>query len=395
MKKKKLYTPDSELPGLAPTLRDGAGRTPNLFGHGGDIYRLAEELGIPEKNIIDFSASINPLGISKKVNLEIRKWLKDLHTYPDPQASRLRKTLGEYHNIDPESIICGNGSTELIYLIPRALKLERVLIPAPTFSEYEKACRTSNKLQVTSYKLKKEDNFDIDPDDFISAMSGNINSSLITRHSSLSFDMAFLCNPNNPTGRLLGKKDVLRIAEAARELRCYLVVDEAFIDFCPEDTVIDEVQNNPYLIVLRSMTKFYALSGLRLGYGVFPHHLIETLKKYKEPWTVNSLAQKAAVAALKDKAYRDETFRLMRKEKRFLELNLKKLGIEFSPSKANFYLLRINGTGEIYNMLRMKGILVRDCSNFKGLDGRYIRVAVKSRRHNKLLVEELARICTV
>jgi threonine-phosphate decarboxylase len=355
----------------------GEGENPGSdIEHGGNIYRLAEELKMQERTIIDFSASINPLGVSKKIKTELRKQLKYLHNYPDPEARRLRKRLAQYHGIDPEMILCGNGSTELIYLASRALKPKSVLIPAPTFSEYERACRTSYELRVTSYELKRENNFNINPDEFIKSMKG--------------CDMAFLCNPNNPTGLLLKKDSVMQIAEAARDLKCILVVDEAFIDFCPEDSTIKEVENNPYLIVLRSMTKFYALSGLRLGYGVFPQRLIGKLKEYKEPWTVNNLAQRAGAAALKDKVYRNEAFRIIRYEKQFMEKGFKKLGIDYIPSSVNYYLIRLDNAEEVITSLRNKGILVRECSNFIGLDESYIRVAVKSHKDNARLLKELS-----
>ena len=133
--------------------------------HGGNIYILLEKLRLNEKNIIDFSASINPLGVPKAVISAIRGSIRYLYNYPDPDAKRLRLQLAKHHKINPESIICGNGSTELIYLIARALRPERVLIPAPTFSEYERACRMSSKLKVTSYELREENNFEIDPDE--------------------------------------------------------------------------------------------------------------------------------------------------------------------------------------------------------------------------------------
>ena len=353
--------------------------------HGGNIYRLAEELKMQERTIIDFSASINPLGVSKKIKTELRKQLKYLHNYPDPDARRLRKRLAQHHGIDPEMILCGNGSAELIYLASRALKPKSVLIPAPTFSEYERAiligqdpATTEQRAQIRYLVLKKEDGFEIRPDEFIQAMQDK------------DCDMAFICNPNNPTGSLLKKDSVMQIAEAARDLKCILVVDEAFIDFCPEDSIIKEVENNPYLIVLRSMTKFYALSGLRLGYGVFPQHLIGRLKEYKEPWTVNNLAQRAGVAALKDKVYRNETFRIIRHEKQFMEKGFKKLGIDYIPSSVNYYLIRLDNAEEVITSLRNKGILVRECSNFIGLDESYIRVAVKSHKDNARLLKELS-----
>jgi len=196
--------------------------------HGGNIYRLAEELKIQERKVIDFSASVNPLGVSKKIKAELRKHLKYLHNYPDTDTRRLRKRLAQYYGIDPEIILCGNGSTELIYLITRVLKPRKVLIPAPTFSEYERAVvRAQNREHRTEIKyfiLKREDGFNINPDEFIEAMR--------ELHALDSVKMAFLCNPNNPTGRLLKKDDMLKIAGAAQEIKCYLIVDEAFMDFC-------------------------------------------------------------------------------------------------------------------------------------------------------------------
>ena len=363
--------------------------------HGGNIYILSEKLRLNEKDIIDFSASINPIGVPESVNSVIKDNIKYLHNYPDPDAKRLRLQIAKQHKINPESIICGNGSTEMIYLVARALRPERVLIPAPTFSEYERACKMSYELRVMRYELKREKDFDLNIEEFIDAMSGK--QVPITRHSSriTAFDMAFLCNPNNPTGRVLKKADVIKIADASKKLKCYLVVDEAFIDFVPEESVIKEVGKNPYLIVLRSLTKFYALSGLRIGYGVFPLNITETIKKHKEPWTVNTLAQTAGIAAFKDIEFKKKTFRVIKQEKDFLEKEFKRLEISYIPSEANYYLLRLNNAKEIISALRNKGILVRDCSNFKGLDGKYIRIAVKSRKDNMRLLKELSKFLDV
>jgi threonine-phosphate decarboxylase len=358
-----------------------------------NIYRLAEDLGIQERKVIDFTASVNPLGVSKKVKAEIRKHLKYLHHYPDPEAKRLRKRLAQYHGVDPETIVCGNGSTELIYLTVKTLRPQRVLIPAPTFSGYELALLASNTMAkgngIEFLSLRRENSFEIRPAEFIDCLRGEEHSSA---GPSRSFDMAFLCNPNNPTGRLLRREGVREIAAAARALGSYLVVDEAFIDFSPDDSVTGDVADNPYLIVLRSMSNFHALAGLRLGYGVFPLHFAGKIREYKEPWTVNSLAQRAAVTALKDKAYREETFRLLRQEKFFLEKFFRKSGIEFIPSDANFYLLKMNNAHEICLDLQRKGILVRDSSGFRGLDGAYLRIAVKSHRENTIFIRELAEI---
>jgi threonine-phosphate decarboxylase len=360
--------------------------------HGGDIYGLAQEIGMPERKVVDFSSSVNPLGVSKKIKAEIRKHLKYLHNYPDPGARRLRKRLAQYHGIDPEMILCGNGSTELIFLVARALKPQNVLVPAPTFSEYERAVRTAGSGEMEYFLLNSESRFAINPDQFISALKGKTISSHLTPDALRSFDMVFLCNPNNPTGRLLGREDVMEIADAARDLGCYLVVDEAFIDFCPGASAIRDVTNNPYLIVLRTMGNFYSLAGLRVGYGVFPRHVVCKLEEFREPWTMNNLSQRAAVAALRDRVFREETFALMQQEKRFLEKSFRKLGLEFFPSDTNFYLLKMNSADEVIRTLKTKGILLRDCSNFRGLDSTYLRVAVKSHKDNTMLVGELTAL---
>jgi len=383
-----------------------------------DIYRLSEELNIPERKIIDFSTSVSPLGISRKVKAEIRRQLKYLHRYPDPDAKWLRRRLGQYHGIDPGTILCSNGSTELIHLIARAFNPRKVLILIPTFSEYERACRISDGTEVIRYGLKREDNFALDPDSFIQAIEGKLPNPFPIPFASGSpsprqpargphlyepekgglqeiygsprpFEMAFLCNPNNPTGIRLDKKAIERIADAAKNLGCYLVIDEAYIDFSPGGSVIGEVTHNPFLFVLRSMSHYYALAGVRLGYGAFPVHCVERLKAYKAPWMVNSLAQRAAAAALKDKTFRKDSLEVMQRERAFLEKSFRKLGITFFPSDANFYLVTDERAPHICRRLRSKGILVRDCSDFPGLDNSYIRIAVKSHRENTALIREL------
>ena len=361
------------------------------FEGGADMYRLAAELKMQERKVIDFSASVNPLGVSKKVKADLRKHLKYLHNYPDPEAERLRKRLAQYFAIDPETILCGSGSTELLYLIPRVLNPAHVLIPAPTCPEYERACRMRSETRISYFELKEEDGFHLDADRFIDAMPEGDNSELNTPNASSPCAMAFLCNPNNPTGRLLSRREIVKISDAARKRKCYLVVDEAFIDFCPDGSVMKDATGNPFLIVVRTMSHFYSLAGLRIGYGIFPQHLIRSLRAHREPWTVvNSLAQRAALTALKDKGYRKETAVLMAEEKRFIEKHFRKLGIAFFPSDVNYYLLKMGNAGEVSRKLKKRGVLVRDCTEFKGLGNHYLRIAVKSHRENAVLMKELA-----
>jgi threonine-phosphate decarboxylase len=354
-----------------------------MRGHGGNIYAASRRTGIPEEQILDFSASINPLGMPEGAARAIREGIGRLYHYPEPYSEELTSCVAGRLAVAPETVICGNGSTELIYLVPRALRPGRVLIPNPTFMEYERASILSGVSGVVAMWLRKEDQFDVLPGAFIDLMGGNE-----------PCDMAFLCNPNNPTGRLVSREDIIKCADAARQQGCYLVVDEAFIDFCPEASVCAEVENNPYLIVLRSMTKFYALSGLRIGCAVLHPSLAERVRAYKEPWTVNSLAQKAGIAALGDIRYREATLRAMEEEKTFMEGALTRIGIPFVPSRANYYLIRPRGAQEVRVLLEGKGILVRDCSDFPGLDGTYLRIAVRSREENTRLLQEMAEICT-
>jgi len=375
----------------------------STIGHGGNIYRASQETGIPEEKIIDFSASINPLGVPGSVMTRIKDSLADLCNYPDPYVTKLRSYLSQYHDVDPSSIVCGNGSTELIYVVVRTFRPERVLLAAPTFGEYERAC-SNHESRVMYYPLEQGDNFDLCASNFISAMAGNkplgikafrqgTNLLPVTHPVSSPCDMAFLCNPNNPTGRLIPKAEMIEIAKAARDLKCHLIVDEAFIDFSPDDSMVNEVRINPYLIVLRSLTKFYALPGLRIGYGIIPLSLIDAITRLKEPWTVNTLAQIAGITALKDNAYKDETFKVIRTEKMILEEGFRVNGIDFCPSCANYYLLKLNCAKAVVARLRGVGILIRDCSNFEGLDDSFIRVAVKSHGDNMRLLKELASPC--
>jgi threonine-phosphate decarboxylase len=357
-----------------------------MVEHGGDVYAAARELVMPADSIIDFSASINPLGTPASVISELRRHLKGLRHYPDPSAAELVDEIARSTGLDPKMILCGNGSTELIYLVARALRPERVLIPAPAFAEYERACiaashfngNHSNTEGIKYYHIEAKDKFRLNVDAFIDAIKDR--------------DMAFICNPNNPTGQLIRKSDIVLIADAARKSGCCLVVDEAFIDFIPGESIIKKVAENPSLIVIRSLTKFFALSGLRIGYAVINPDLLGAITRLKEPWTVNSLAQIAGITALKDTAYQSRTFNVLRREKAYLEKGLKRLGLDYYPSRVNFYLIRHNNAYNIVLQLREQGILVRDCSNFSGLDRSYIRIAVRTRRENMRLLAALAKL---
>ncbi len=348
--------------------------------HGGNILAHSRKLGLSPERILDFSASITPLGLSRRARTEITRRMLVVPHYPEPYAESLTRVIAGHYGLSPASVLCGNGSTELIYLLAALLKPKKVLVTAPAFSEYRRACEL-NGAQTVHVLLRAEQEFALDADAFIRAMKSN------------ACDMAFLCNPNNPTGSLATKADILSIANAARKLRSYLVVDEAFIEFCDGESVMASVARNPFLIVLRSMTKFHALAGLRLGFGVFGRELAARLRHRKEPWSVNSLAAAAGSVVLSDSAYRKASRSLMRREKRYVENRFKEMKIRYVPSDANYYLFSVRNPGATTRHLERKGILVRDCSNFTGLGKGYLRIAVRSRKENMVLMRELKQIC--
>ena len=342
--------------------------------HGGNIYEVERKF---KKEIIDFSANINPLGIPARIKkITCMNFDKILH-YPDPNARLLIQKIAKYWGIDEQNILLGNGSVELIYLIISAYRPDVTLIPAPTFSEYERAARTL-KSKIRFLKLKEKENFKVDLSHFNKP------------------DICFFCNPNNPTGNLI-LEDLETVGKLINKL---IVVDEAFMDFLSDEknyTLIWEAVKNKKIVVLRTFTKFFALAGLRIGYLIAHKEVINKLKQYQPPWNTNSLAQIAAGLILSDKIYINKTCKVIEKEKNFLYGQLSEInGLKPYPSVTNFLLIKIEQFGISSKVLRtlliQKGILIRDCSNFRNLDDKYIRVAVRSHKENLSLVGALREV---
>ena len=349
--------------------------------HGGDIYALARQLACPPDQIIDFSASINPLGISPRALKALEQAFNRLDHYPDPQSTVLKEQLSVYHHLTPQCLLVGNGSIELIYLLSRALKPKKVLIVSPTFSEYERACRLSGA-KVDHLWLRARDGFRVKVD-------------AVVKKTHKGMDMLFLCNPNNPTGQLLTREEIRWLLKRLADSSTLVVLDEAFIDYQPEQSLLASAlggpdsagMNHPNLVVLRSFTKFFALSGLRVGYLVARPGLIERLQAAKEPWSVNTLAQIAAGESLQDTIYVKESLRFMEMERaRFISALSSIPGFLILPSHANFVLIRIVNQAisvqSLYESLVLEGLLVRDCESFRGLGPGYLRVAIKRQEDN-------------
>ncbi|RMG06089.1 MAG: threonine-phosphate decarboxylase [Nitrospirae bacterium] len=342
--------------------------------HGGDIYSFARRTGRSYDEIIDFSASINPLGPPESVLRAVRDNLGMVMHYPDPEMVEFREAVSQWRGVPFESVVPGNGSTEIIYLIMSFLHPRRVLIPAPDFSEYEKAARLGGATLFGHINLYED-------------MDAYINRR--TLESMPFYDMVFVSNPNNPTGRFFTPHEMEKMINVVKNTGTYLVVDEAFVDFTGEESLSKFVLENPNLIVLSSLTKFYAIPGLRIGFGVMHPNLAKMVFRYKEPWSVNTLAMAAGKAAIGDDKFREKTLEFMKSEKEFFEDSLEKRGITFYPSSTNYYLLRHESAEQLADFLETKGILVRRCGNFEELGPEYIRVSVKSRGDNLRLFEEI------
>lgn len=336
----------------------------------------------PRKVKIDFSSNVNPLGVSKKVIKSIRRDLASLSSsYPDPESKELKQALSNYLNVASDNISVGNGATDIIHNFARLFAKKKVIIPSPSFCEYELASRRMGA-EVLLVPLKKSN---LDGDEIIQQADNS--------------DALFLCNPNNPTG-LLYKKSLKTIIEQISS-STKILVDECFVELVnhPErHTLIRNINEFDNVIILRSLTKSFGLAGLRLGYSVSSPLIAKRLTALQNSWNVNRLAQRAGVAALKDLQHLRKARAIIIKQRNLMYYSLRKKTSSFLPSKsdANFFLIHVpykKTSKEIRDTLLSKyGILVRDCSTFSGMGSSYIRVSVKKHLENLRLLNALESI---
>lgn len=356
--------------------------------HGGNIYEIAERFGLKPSAMIDFSASINPLGLSKKAERKLKQGLAAILHYPDPQGSELRRTLAQFHGLAEEQILVGAGSTEFIYAIPRVLSIRRPLIVTPAFSEYENALEISagrTNVSIHYLETEEEDGFELSVDSLLFSLTQG-------------YDALYLGNPSNPTGILTEKEDLLKILAQAEREKVWFILDEAFIDFVEEESLKREAVSSSRLIILRSLTKFFALPGLRVGYIISNAETIRHFSRNREPWTVNALAQIAATVSLQDKNYITRTKEFIVLERDRLTQGLRAIpGFIPYPGTANFLLVQLHPTlnlnaAELREKLIPHGILIRDCSSFHHIGPYFFRIAVRSRKDNNALLKALRQI---
>ncbi|OMF24821.1 threonine-phosphate decarboxylase [Paenibacillus sp. FSL H8-0548] len=347
------------------------------YGHGGDLRTAEEAFGIPAQQFVDFSSNMNPLGPPSGVKKALHAYADMIDQYPDPAVRGLRSKLAQRHNIDEQSIVVGNGAAELIDLIVRALQPELTTLAIPCFDEYGDAVRKIGGA-VYEIKLAAENHFEwiINAEDVCAAAAAG--------------SLFILGSPNNPTGQLVDPSHIRSLLS----MGAYVVVDEAFMDFVPDESrlsLIQEATQHERLFVIRSMTKFYSIPGIRLGYIVGMPRSLSVLRRLQVPWSVNSLAQLIGESVLEDSEFEERSIRWLQQERPWLTAQLEDIGFVVNPSAANYLLLRIpKSAGLSASMLQLemgkRGVLIRDASRFSGLDHTYIRVAIKLREQNVQLV---------
>ncbi len=331
--------------------------------HGGDIYRNQVEL--------DFSVNRNPFGVSKRVKEALEDAIQEVEAYPDIQYASLRSALSDALGVPEEWIVAGNGASELFLAIVHGLKPEEILIPVPSFYGYEWAAGASDAV-ITYYNMK-----DLClGEDFLPVLRET------------GAGLLFLANPNNPVGNLLSPGLLSEILSICKSRGIVLVVDECFLEFVPENekySLISCLKQYENLIVVRAFTKLYAIPGVRLGYLLCAGDEIRgRIQRHLPEWNLSIFAERAGVAALKETAYVKRTVDFLETERAYLTERLRHLGITVYESRADYLLLRTKLP--LYEELLQRGILIRDCRNYRGLGAGYYRVAVRLREENDRLL---------
>ena len=382
--------------------------------HGGNIYKIFREKNI--KEILDYSSNINPYGIPESLKKRITENLEILERYPDPDYIELRQKLAHLNKVDISNIILGNGATEIIFLFMKVINPKKILIAAPTFGEYERATKATERVEdsiILGNSNKKKDDekssgkqkieieyFELKESDYFKLNIHNLKNELEKK-----YDLLIICNPNNPTGKFLKLSETEQILKECNKYNTKLFIDEAFIDFLKDgmkESIINTKEDKQNLFVTRAFTKFFAIPGLRLGYGIyFDKNLEKEISEKKEPWSVNNIAEIAGLTVLDDTKYIEETLKWIAEEKTYVYEKLNEInGIKVYETEVNFITGKIDeklfSEGLNVKILREKmleqGILIRDASNFKFLDERFFRLAIKDRKNNDRVIETLKKI---
>lgn len=344
--------------------------------HGGDWVGYSEEYGTQP---LDFSANVSPLGVPQGIKEAITAAAEIADRYPDPLCRSLCRKLAAHEQVSESDVLCGNGAADLIFRAVLAQKPKKALLPAPTFAEYE-AALTACGCQVEYYFLREENDFRLD-EGFLQAIIPGI-------------DMVFICEPNNPTGVSSPREFLLRVAEQCSRCGALFMLDECFGDFLekPEThTLKNTLSEFPNLVILKAFTKLYAMAGVRLGYALCANgELLKKMREAGQPWAVSSLAQAAGEAALDETAYVENVRKMVMQERPWIMEQLTNLGMRVVPGEANYLLFHCPIS--LIQPLRQRGILLRSCSNYHGLDENWYRTAVRTHEENICLIQALNEV---
>ncbi len=344
------------------------------FEHGGNIHKVLREAANGHEQILDFSANINPIGPPEWFRPLISSHLENLVHYPDPEYAEFIKAISEHTGVAGDRIVVGNGTTELLYLIARVLPAQRALIPVPSYVDYVRAAKLGG-LAVTTFSMPEALDFALDCAALATAIRPG--------------DLVIIANPNNPTGRSVDRDALLALACDFPE--SYFLLDEAFLDFQGHDQSLGDRAAN--VLTLNSMTKFYGVPGLRIGYAILPRPVAQLVRDNQPPWTVNSLAQEFGIMALRDLAYQNKTREICRELRQDLEKELAAVPqLKVYPASANYLFVKILDGREAADLARFclqRGIMIRNCANYTGLDGSFFRIAVRNATENRQLLTVL------
>ncbi|MBU1567521.1 MAG: cobyric acid synthase [Proteobacteria bacterium] len=344
------------------------------FEHGGNIHKVLREAGNGHREILDFSANINPIGPPEWFRPLISSCLTKLIHYPDPENTEFIKAISEHTGIAGDRIVVGNGTTELLYLIARILPAKRALIPVPSYIDYVRAAKLGG-LAVTTFAMPEHLGFALD----CAELSKEIRPG----------DLVIIATPNNPTGSTVDRNTLLALIVDFPE--SYFLIDEAFLDFQVDaQTLGDQAAN---VLTINSMTKFYGVPGLRIGYAILPLILAQLVRDNLPPWTVNSLAQEFGTMALRDRVYQKKTREICCELRQELEKELRSFPqLKVYPAAANYLFVKILGSGHAADLAKFcleQGIMIRTCNNYTGLNDSFFRIAVRSRKENEQLLAAL------
>lgn len=338
------------------------------YEHGGDVFGKTPVS-------LDFSVNVNPLGMPEEAKRALVADIDAFVRYPDCECRALRAALASRLGLDEENILCGNGASDLILRVCAALKPGCALTLAPAFSEYERSARLFGA-SILEYPLAEGDGFQL-TEGFLSALTPKVG-------------LLFLCNPNNPTGRLIEPALLRAVLDKCRENGIAVLLDECFIGFTDAVSSVSLLDAYPDLMILRAFTKLYGMAGLRLGYLLANVSLLGRIAAFGAQWSVSAPAQAAGLAALGVTEWEARTKALVKRERAYMTDALSELGLTVFPSDANFLLIK--GEAPLCEPLRARGILVRACDNFSGLDARFIRIGLKTRDKNEMLINAIQEV---